>query len=154
MATPLNPEESDRLKKEFLEIYKQNGGYSYAAAKQVGVRYNTVHYWMTKDEEFVEQCKIVKELMLDRAEAELYNRAMTVKERDTCLLFFLKTKGKDRGYTERTEITGKDGGAQQHETKMVEYPATDSDVDAIERIKRQAVEEYKASLLLEHKPTA
>ncbi len=113
MATPLQPEESDRLKKEFLEVCKANGGYSYAAAKTMGLRYSTAHYWMQNDVEFNNTYKEIKELMLDRAESELYNRAVNVKERDTCLIFFLKTKGKDRGYTERTEITGKDGGAQQ-----------------------------------------
>ena len=142
MAIPLQEAESDTLKKDFLAAYKSNGGYSYAAAKQVGVRYSTAHYWMTNDDAFKQECQEVKELMLDRAELELYNRATTMKERDACLLFFLKTKGKERGYVERVETTGRDGRDLQS-INIIEYKTNEADVD----LKARIIAEHEASKL-------
>jgi hypothetical protein len=49
----------------------------------------------------------IKESVIDKAELSLEQRMMSS---DTLLIFFLKTQGKGRGYTERQEITGADGG--------------------------------------------
>jgi hypothetical protein len=45
--------------------------------------------------------------MLDNAETALYDDALNGNT--TALIFFLKTQGKSRGYTERQELTGADG---------------------------------------------
>ena len=97
---------------------------------------------MTNDDEFKQKCQEVKELMLDRAELELYNRATTMKERDACLLFFLKTKGKERGYVERVETTGRDGRDLQS-INIIEYKTNEADVD----LKARIIAEYEASKL-------
>ncbi len=109
IAAILGEELSSTLKKEFYEAYKANGGYSYAAAKQVGVKYPTAHYWMANDPEFKELMDSVKGMMLDAAEAELYKRALRNSDRDACLLFYLKTKGRERGYIETKDYDRVDG---------------------------------------------
>ena len=50
-----------------------------------------------------------RETMLDNAETALYDEALNGNT--TALIFFLKTQGKSRGYTERQELTGADGGS-------------------------------------------
>jgi hypothetical protein len=50
-----------------------------------------------------------RETMLDNAESALYRAVIDGQAWAVC--FFLKTQGKSRGYIERSEVTGKDGGA-------------------------------------------
>ena len=46
--------------------------------------------------------------MLDNAESILYKKVLEGSTPE--LLFFLKTQGKRRGYVERSEVTGAEGG--------------------------------------------
>jgi hypothetical protein len=144
MATPLAPEESHVLKRELLDVMQQNGGMSYASAKAIGVPYKTVHYWMQNDPDFMKEYEEIKERILDRMEMELIQRATMNKDRDACLLFYLKTRGKHRGYVERTETTGANGAPLTNE---VTFKVAEADVDLVERIKMKAIEEYKAGLI-------
>ena len=64
-----------------------------------------------------------RETMLDNAETELYEQV--VGGNTTALIFFLKTQGKSRGYIERQEFTGKDGGAVQIQFIDVIRPSED-----------------------------
>ena len=50
-----------------------------------------------------------RETMIDNVESALYTKAL--KGDTASMIFFLKTQGKKRGYVERQEITGADGGA-------------------------------------------
>lgn len=50
-----------------------------------------------------------REIWLDDAESELHRQAME-DGNTTALIFLLKTQGKRRGYVERQEVTGSDGG--------------------------------------------
>ena len=50
-----------------------------------------------------------RETMLDNAESALYRAVLGGEAWAVC--FFLKTQGKRRGYVERQEVTGADGGA-------------------------------------------
>lgn len=142
IAKPLSPVESLALKQEFYKAYRANGGFSYAAAKQIGVDYTTANYWMRNDPNFKELTDSIKGTMLDFAEAELYQRATKLKDRDACLLFYLKTKGKDRGYTEDKSAEQRDGMKV-----VVEYKTNEADVDLRARI----IEEHEANKLLENK---
>ena len=49
------------------------------------------------------------ETLTDLAEQELYK--LIKQGYKTAIIFYLKCKGKDRGYIERQELTGKDGTA-------------------------------------------
>lgn len=50
-----------------------------------------------------------RETMIDNVESALYSAALAGEAWAVC--FFLKTQGKHRGYIERTEHTGAEGGA-------------------------------------------
>jgi hypothetical protein len=51
--------------------------------------------------------------------AELKLRQAVINGEAWAVLFALRTKGKERGYVERQEVTGKDGGGI--EIKAVDY---------------------------------
>ena len=140
MARPLPHVESITLKEEFYKIYRANGGFSYAAAKQVGVPYSTCHYWMNSDPNFKDITEEVKGTMLDMAEKELFQRATKFKDRDACLLFYMKTKGRERGYIERQETTSVGSDPLK---LVVEYKTNEADVD----LKARIIAEYEASKL-------
>ena len=67
----------------------------------------TYYRWYNEDPDFKEKADDIKELQKDFAESLILKK---MKEGDTTMLiFYAKTQMKDRGYTERKEITGKDG---------------------------------------------
>lgn len=140
MARPYTIEESNTLKKEFLLAYEKNGGFTHSAAKTIGVPFVTAHYWMNHDPEFKAQCEEVKQLVLDRVEQELIWRSTNMRERDTSLIFFLKTKGKERGYIERVENVSTT-------LDELDYRTNQMDADVIQKIKSDAIKEYQDSLV-------
>ncbi len=78
---------------------------------------------MDRYPEVAEAQKLEYEKMGDAVELALYDEA--VNQRNTAALIFLaKTKYKNRGYTERTEVTGGDG---QDFTIKIDYDKHDND---------------------------
>lgn len=141
MAATLDINQRPILKNEYLEAYKANGGYAYAAARQVGIAYSTVRRWFEVDPEFEAIKEEIKGAQLDRAEAELFKRANT-SDRDACLIFYLKTRGKERGYYEKVE------NDLSSLRTVLEYKTNEADED----LKARIIAEYEASKLLS-KPT-
>lgn len=80
------------------------------AARKAGVSYKTIWRY-TQDFPSVKQAvEEAKESITDFAEGKLFEK---ISKGDTaCIIFYLKTKGKIRGYIERQEVTGADGGPQ------------------------------------------
>jgi len=65
-----------------------------------------------------------RESMLDIGEQSLYTK---VEAGDiAALIFFLKTQGKNRGYTERQETTGPNGGPVEVKSSGDRSPADDA----------------------------
>lgn len=117
MARPLTKDESAIIKKEFLKALRENDGFAYKTCKIVGVPYQTHHYWMETDKDYAKEVLAINEFLKDEAESILRNK---IREKDTTsLIFWLKTKAKDRGYVERMEQTGKDGGAIESKTESI-----------------------------------
>jgi len=66
-----------------------------------------LYEWCKEDTTFKDLVENAKELAIDSVEAKLFN---LIEANDTtATIFFLKTRGKNRGYIERQEITGADG---------------------------------------------
>ena len=62
---------------------------------------------MKDDEVFAKNVKEIENVALDFAESQLHKQ---ISENSTAAtIFYLKTKGKKRGYIERQEITGAEG---------------------------------------------
>ena len=93
-------------------------GESYTSIQQeLDIPANTWDSWVHKDyKEFRTNLQKFKhERIIRKAEAELEVLIDSEDERikTSNLQFALKTLGKDQGYSERTEVTGKDGSAVQ-----------------------------------------
>lgn len=96
-------------KADLLQALANTSGIVASACKQANISRMTYYRWYNEDPEFREKADDVKELQKDFAESLILKK---MKEGDTTMLiFYAKTQMKDRGYTERKEITGKDGEA-------------------------------------------
>lgn len=85
-----------------LEALERNLGIVSQAAKAADIDRNTHYNWMKEDPAYKAAVDALKEGVLDFAESHLYR---LIKEGNPqATIFLLKTKGKTRGYIERTEI--------------------------------------------------
>jgi len=100
------PEEVPANSKEAM-IYalEKTMGIVTSASKLSGVSRRTHYFWMKEDAAYAEKCEEVTNIALDFAESKLHQ--LIQKGNVAAVLFFLKTKGKDRGYIERHEFTKK-----------------------------------------------
>jgi len=88
-------------KKAIIEALEQSLGIVTTACKKVGVGRTTFYGWLKDDEEFAKQVKDIENVALDFAETQLHQQ---IKDNvPTSTIFYLKTKGKKRGYIERME---------------------------------------------------
>ena len=92
-----------KTKKEtFLIALENELGHISKACEQAKIHRQTYYLWIKKDEDFKQKCEDVQESFLDLAESKLLEK---INDGDnTCIIFFLKTKGKKRGYDERQTI--------------------------------------------------
>lgn len=95
---------------QMIAALRDTKGMVSLAARKLGCSLNTVQSYI-KDFPTVKTARDEeREKMGDAVELALYDEA--VNKRNTAALIFLaKTQFKDRGYVERQEVTGKDGGA-------------------------------------------
>lgn len=104
---------SDPKKAAMLAALENNLGVVTEAAREAGIGRTTHYLWMNEDEEYKAMVNDLGDVILDFAEAKLHS---LVKKGDVAsTIFLLKTKGKKRGYVERSELTGADGGPLQIE---------------------------------------
>lgn len=97
---------SDIQKKAMIDALEASLGIVTQACKEVGIARSTHYEWYDKDPEYKTAVDAVADLTLDFAESQLHKR---IKADDTtATIFYLKTKGKKRGYIERqeTELSG------------------------------------------------
>ena len=93
----------DGKKKAFLEAYEKTLCNITAACKASGVSRQTFYNWRADDPDFASELSDLNEATLDIAESVL--KEIMVKQKNiTAVIFFLKTKGKERGYVERSEV--------------------------------------------------
>lgn len=90
------------LKKQMLSALESSLGVVKEATKTVGINRSTYYDWLKNDYEFKQAVDEINEGAVDFAETALYNRIE--KGDTTAIIFYLKTKGKKRGYVEKTEI--------------------------------------------------
>ena len=92
---------------QFLEAIPGTGGIVTAIARKVGCDWSTakkyIERFATVQRAYQDEC----ESILDLAEAKVIS---AIKDGDSQMIrYYLSTKGKNRGYSDRHEITGKGG---------------------------------------------
>ena len=93
---------NDILKKGMIEALEKTLGIVSSACKMVGISRETHYRWMREDEEYKVKATEIDNMTLDFAESQLHKQ---IAEGNTsATIFFLKTKGKKRGYVERMEV--------------------------------------------------
>jgi hypothetical protein len=114
---------TDIHKKAMLEALEKTLGIVSSAAKIAGIA-RTYHYeWIQKDEEYAKAVDEISNITLDFVESQLHKK---IKDgSDTAIIFFLKTKGKKRGYIERQEVEM--NGNLKHEGITVNIVRTNKD---------------------------
>ena len=98
----LKTNKTDTKKEAMLEALERSLGIVTTACNAVGINRSTHYDWMRKDAEYKQAVKSIEDRTLDFAESHLHK---LIKEGNpAATIFFLKTKGKGRGYVERQEI--------------------------------------------------
>ncbi len=98
----LQLDRTDTKKAAMLEALEKSLGIVSTACKMVDISRQTHYAWLKADEEYKSAVNSIQDSVLDFAESHLYK---LVKEGNpAATIFFLKTKGKKRGYIERQEI--------------------------------------------------
>lgn len=90
------------LKKAMFEALEKSLGVVTTAAKAVGIDRSTHYDWYNNDPEYRAAVDSISDIALDFAESQLHKQIQGGEVSST--IFYLKTKGKKRGYVERTEV--------------------------------------------------
>jgi hypothetical protein len=108
-----------RQKKDLLKALEKCKCIVTDACKLVGVSRTTYYDYYKNDEDFKNAADDLANVALDFAESKLFEKmegvtmgkesdgevtTYKIPPSDTALIFYLKTKGKKRGYIEKTEI--------------------------------------------------
>lgn len=99
---PKSDDDIQKDKMKLLESLKDSSGIITYACEKAGISRQTYYRWYREDPEFKARADDISELQIDVAEASLLKK---IQKGDTAaIIFYLKTKGKDRGYSERREV--------------------------------------------------
>ena len=85
-----------------LKALENSLGVVTVACKQADIQRSTYYKWLKEDVEFAKEVREIENIALDFAESQLHSQ---MKDGSTsATIFYLKTKGKKRGYVERQEL--------------------------------------------------
>ena len=93
-------------KLNMLEALEKSLGIVTNALKISGTAKTTYHRWIKEDEAFAKDVKEVGNTALDFAESKLFSQIKDNNHSST--QFYLKNKGRERGYGDRLDITSND----------------------------------------------
>ena len=93
---------------EIATVLKKKAGNMAETARALKVTRQAVHKRVSEDETLQAIVSDAREALVDAAESQALKQ---IKQGNTAMIIFtLKTLGKSRGYVERQELTGADGG--------------------------------------------
>jgi hypothetical protein len=91
-------------KEKLLKALQETQGLIYHACKKAGnISRSTYYRYMREDAEFAQAVEDIKEAQIDYVEGQLIKNISSGKE--TSIIFYLKSKARDRGYAEKVDIT-------------------------------------------------
>jgi len=89
-------------KEDILQALEKSLGVVTTACQKAGVSRATFYRWLKEDKEFSAQVTGIQDVALDFAESKLFEQIQDGSTAAT--IFYLKTKGKRRGFVERQEL--------------------------------------------------
>lgn len=89
-------------KRALLDALERSLGIVSTACEKVNIGRATHYRWLQEDPEYREAVRMVEERTIDFAESHLH--ALIKDKNPQAVIFYMKTKGKTRGYVERQEI--------------------------------------------------
>ena len=92
----------DNLKLEFIKALPNTRGVKSEACKVVGISPPVLYKWLKEDPDFKQAVENVKELNIDYVEGQLFKLIENLNP--SAIIFYLKTIGRGRGYTQSTNI--------------------------------------------------
>jgi len=93
---------TEKGKLAMLEALEKTLGVVTGACKLVGISRETHYIWLKEDEAYKLAVKSIDDVAIDFAESQLHKQIGKGKTQAT--IFYLKTKGKKRGYVEKQEL--------------------------------------------------
>ena len=121
MSTKLT--KTDTNKRAMISALESTLGIVSNACRKVDIARQTHYEWMREDEQYKEDVESINELAIDFAESALHSQ---IREgNSTSTIFYLKTKGKKRGFVEKTEV--EHSGEVGATVTMFELPSNDRD---------------------------
>ena len=90
-------------KKATLEALEKSLGVVTQACKIASISRTQFYHWLKADSEFKKQTEDIAEIAIDFAESKLHS--LISQENVPSTIFYLKTKGKKRGYVETSDYT-------------------------------------------------
>lgn len=91
-----------KKQKQFIEIFSGPALCNISVTcEKVGISRRNFYYWKEKNEKFRQAIEDAEEENIDMAETKL--KTAILNNDMTAIIFFLKTKGKKRGYVEQIE---------------------------------------------------
>jgi len=123
MSKEESKQQNSTLKKNaMLKALESTLGVVTSACEVVGIDRRTHYRWMNEDEAYRVQVESLTDLAVDFAESQLFelikgaHREVSTPDGEviriqdapntSATIFYLKTRGKKRGYVERTELAG------------------------------------------------
>jgi hypothetical protein len=92
----------DTLKKRLLTALQESKGNVFIACINANVSRSTFYNYFNQDKEFKQQVNEINESAIDHVESKLMQK---IDEGETtAIIFYLKTKGRKRGYSEKIEV--------------------------------------------------
>jgi len=91
---------TEHIKKQLIEALTKSLGVVTTACKSVGIS-RTTFYEYYKEDDFKAAVEELSDVAIDFAESQLHKQIQDGNT--TATIFYLKTKGKKRGYIERQE---------------------------------------------------
>lgn len=92
----------DTKKKDMLEALERALGIVTTACERANIARQTHYNWMKSDTEYKDAVNLIHERTLDFAESSLHK---AIRDGNVAaVIFYLKTRGKARGYVERQEV--------------------------------------------------
>ena len=116
------PNKTDTVKKKVLEALEKSLGIVTVACKNVGVDRSQFYVWLKEDNEFAKAVDGMNDIALDFAESSLHKQIQSGVPAST--IFYLKTRGRSRGYIEKSEL---DITSDGDSIKPIQWVKNDSD---------------------------